>query len=170
MGADIHIYAERKLKDGTWAMCKSYDSMNAKAFDNIDGSAAASTFGGLLFHRARGRNYDFFAALAGVRGNGPEAMGLPEDVSPLVREESDRWDSDGHSHSWYMAEHFVPIFMEHKMSEQERTELVAKKLEAKYHLDITATVLTEYLGLDLPYNKEGDEDYSGIRFVFWFDN
>jgi hypothetical protein len=164
MGADIHIYAERKLKDGTWAMCKQYNSMSDKAFAVEEVSSTDR-----MFHRACSRNYSFFAALAGVRGVGPDPRGLPEDASPLVKEESDGWDSDGHSHSWYSAEEFVPIFMDHHMTEKERTELVAKKLEAKYAVDLTADVLDNYLGIYLPY-RDGEEDTSCIRFVFWFDN
>jgi hypothetical protein len=59
-----------------------------------------------------GRNYNAYAIIADVRngmsvlGGGrafipiAEAKGLPNDVSSEVREESDRWDSDGHSHTW----------------------------------------------------------------------
>lgn len=60
------------------------------------------------------RNYDTFAILANVRnglgfagcdtGNGfntiAEPKGLPEDASDFVKAESDRWDGDGHSHTW----------------------------------------------------------------------
>lgn len=60
------------------------------------------------------RNYDLFGMLADVRngrgfagcetGDGFEPIadprGLPKDVSDPVKAESDRWDSDGHSHSW----------------------------------------------------------------------
>lgn len=164
MGADIHIYAERRLRDGTWAMCKQYNAMSGKAFSVLSGTSPDS-----LFHRVRSRNYQFFAELAGVRGMGPDPKGLPDDASPLVKEDAEYWDSDGHSHSWYSAEEFVPIFMEHHMSEVERAALVARKLEAKYPVDITEHVLDQYLGIDMPYTN-GEPDTSCIRFVFWFDN
>lgn len=61
-----------------------------------------------------GRNYDLFAMLAGVRngrgfagcktGEGfvpiAEPKGVPEDASPGYAWEAERWDCDGHSHSW----------------------------------------------------------------------
>ena len=163
MGADIHIFAERRLKDGTWAMCKQYSPVSAVAFDR------GAELTGVLYHRAKRRNYPFFAALAGVRGDGPDPRGLPEDVSPLVMEECDHWGVDGHSHSWYSAEEFAPLFMDHHMTDQERTELVSRKLQATHPYNITAHVLSDYLGIDLPF-VDGAEDTSCIRFVFWFDN
>ncbi|WP_148596258.1 hypothetical protein [Aquisphaera giovannonii] len=62
-----------------------------------------------------GRNYSLFAILADVRngrgfagidtGNGfvpiDDPRGLPDDVSEPVKADSDRWDGDGHSHSWF---------------------------------------------------------------------
>lgn len=166
MGADIHIYAERRLKDGTWAMCKQYNAMSVQTFRDLK---LAEDQYPRLFHRARERNYNFFAELAGVRGPGPEPKGLPDDVSPLVKEDADGWDVDGHSHSWYSAEEFVPIFMNNHMDEAERTALVTMKLEANFPFSIVERVLDDYLGVDLPYNN-GEPDTSCIRFVFWFDN
>ena len=54
----------------------------------------------------RGRNYTWFAILAGIRnGLGIEPMdaarGLPIDVSPEIKRESDSIDTDGHTHSWF---------------------------------------------------------------------
>lgn len=65
-------------------------------------------------HPFKRRNYDVFAMLANVRngrgfagcdtGDGfvpiSEPRGLPDDVTPEVRAESDKWGGDGHSHSW----------------------------------------------------------------------
>lgn len=157
MGADIHIYAERKLKDGTWAMCQSYSSINKSAFSNDTKQRN--------FFRIRDRNYGFFAALAGVRGTGPEPRGMPEDASPFVREEADGWGGDGHSQSWYSATEFVPIFMDHKMTDEEQAELVGRKLTSNYSVNLVCTVLAEYLAIE-PYHDNPDN----IRFVFWFDN
>ena len=51
-----------------------------------------------------GRNYELFGILAGVRDHNNDSIddprGLPEDVSEVTKKESDRWDGDGHSHSW----------------------------------------------------------------------
>lgn len=158
MGADIHICAERKLKDGTWAMCQSYTSLCTKSFGSDKGRK---------FFRVRDRNYGFFADLAGVRGYGPKPRGMPKDASPLVREECDAWGSDGHSHSWYSAHEFVPIFMKNKLTDEERAELVSDKLTASYDVNLISNVLCDYLAIDLPFDADAPEN---IRFVFWFDN
>lgn len=165
MGADIHIYAERKLKDGTWSLFKTLGFENKTAFrdDGQFGDHKGATW---LSYRARGRHYGFFAALAGVRGDGPEPRGLPEDVSPYVKEEAERWDGDAHSHSWYSAEEFVPIFMEHHMSPEEIAKITATKLENKYPMDITQHICEIFVGVECA----DADDVSRTRFVFWFDN
>lgn len=78
MGCDIHLYAERKEK-GVWIKAQECDI---------------------------NRNYNLFSILANVRnGNSlvpiSELKGLPNDVSDGVRKESDGWDGDGHSHSYF---------------------------------------------------------------------
>lgn len=78
MGCDIHLYVEKKTK-GKW--------------QHIAGNFYDS------------RNYETFAILADVRnGNGIKPIsppkGLPIDVSKAVRQESDNWGRDGHSHSY----------------------------------------------------------------------
>jgi len=156
MGADIHIYAERKLKDGTWAMCQSYSSINNRSLEDEVKRK---------FFRIRQRNYGFFAALASVRGSGPEPRGMPEDASPLVREACDDWGDDGHSHSWYSAHEFVKIFMDNKLMDTELAELVDYKLTSSYDVNMVCTVLADYLAVELTH-----DDPENIRFVFWFDN
>ena len=158
MGADIHLFAERKLPDGTWAMCRSYGSQSSRCF-------AEQLSSWTIFYRARSRNYNFFAALANVRGPGPAPKGLPQDVSPLVAYESDRWGSDGHSHSWHSARDFVKLFFEHQLTGEERANLAANKLDTPYPVDITHAVMDDHLGISA---DDGEAD--DYRFVFWFDN
>lgn len=166
MGADIHIFAEARLRDGSWAMCKAFGYEHMTAVGLKPKKDAPEW----LSHRVRRRQYDFFAALAGVRGDGPRPKGLPATVSPYV---ADRWEAemvDSHSASWYTAREFVPIFMEHHMTDTERAELTADKLEGKYDVDIIAEVLEHYIGVDVPYNGDDKRDHDALRFVFWFDN
>lgn len=100
MGCDIHMYVE--VNDGiSWQ----------KVGDVFLGPYGE---GGMSDSPYRGRNYDLFAILANVRngygfagvktGKGfvPISLpkGLPVDVSTEIREESDSWGVDGHSHSW----------------------------------------------------------------------
>lgn len=106
MGCDIHFYVEAKKNDkwesaDTWVVDTDYDEPRKT----------------VPYKQAfySGRNYNLFAILADVRnGRGfagcdtgdrfnpiSEPKGLPEDVSPEVKQESDRWDGDGHSHSFH---------------------------------------------------------------------
>lgn len=102
MGCDIHFYVERKDGD-EWISADTWEQ---------------SEYGPSILYEKRfynSRNYDLFAILADVRngrgfagidtgdGFNPIApcRGLPDDVSPQVAAEHERWDGDGHSHSWF---------------------------------------------------------------------
>lgn len=106
MGADIHLYVEKK-ENGKWISVDTwYEEEDFKHSDNP-------------FYDDR--NYDLFAILADVhngRGFGgcdtgdgftPISMprGLPADVSAEVGQVSAQWDSDGHSHSWLTLEELL---------------------------------------------------------------
>lgn len=105
MGCDIHFYVERKV-DGVWQSADRWEPSEEEP-------------GSQRIPRKKrfysDRNYNLFAILADVRngygfagcdtGNGfvpiADPRGIPEDVSELVQAESDRWEGDGHSHSWF---------------------------------------------------------------------
>lgn len=105
MGCDIHFYVEKKEGDrwvsaDTWTPDRYEPGRMEVAWDN---------------RVYKGRNYDLFAMLADVRngkgfagvdtGDGFKPIaspkGLPDDVSPEVKAESDAWGEDGHSHSYF---------------------------------------------------------------------
>ncbi len=112
MGCDIHLYVEEKQSDGSWKSVDTWkkdpDYKDRKTVDYED-------------HAYTGRNYNLFSILADVRngrgfagiktGAGFEPMaqprGLPADVSPEVKAESDAWDCDGHSHSYFTLREIV---------------------------------------------------------------
>jgi hypothetical protein len=109
--------------------------------------------------KAQGRDYELFAKLAGVRGNGPEPRGMPDDISPYVRWELESWEADAHSHSWCPLLDFITI--------GEGTPLPKIK-------DISTKVY-EWFHINLPErytDKEVDilKLQTGYRVVFWFDN
>ena len=105
-----------------------------------------------------GRCYSLFGILAGVRDTSNPMIGdwnryLPDDVSDEVREISDEWDIDGHSHNHlYLRELLESDYM--KMSKE---ELRGLGLDS-YFFHTTIPQLQEI----------GDPD--DIRIVFWFDN
>ncbi len=106
MGSDIHFFVEKKDASGQW--------QSADVWETEDGEDRPSVPYQQRFYH--GRNYDLFAILANVRNGygfagidtgdgfvpvtGEETRGLPEDVSPQVKAESDAWGCDGHSHQW----------------------------------------------------------------------
>lgn len=138
MGCDIHLVLERK-HENRWI-----------AVDTFIGHESA--YGGAWsLPIALTRNYERFAALAGVRGDGPEPRGLPDDASETARYLADECGWDGHSHSWMPVKDAARIFAatEHAPPKPEST---SSKCPAYY-----------YFGA---YDDSADE----FRLVFWFDN
>lgn len=107
MGCDIHLYTERRHKKDDkeiWICCDHFrrnpysilypEELNEKEWGIVS----------IYDHR----DYNLFATLADVRNYDhvipiDKPRGLPEDVSKDVYNESLRWGSDGHSHSWFTA-------------------------------------------------------------------
>jgi hypothetical protein len=99
MGCDIHLYTE-KLKSvnsvDKWVNCDHWKLNPYFGYDEYEEEWE-------LVSLYRGRNYGLFSLLAGVRGNDEicPPKGLPDDVSDIIKKNSDRWGSDGHSHSYF---------------------------------------------------------------------
>ena len=96
MGCDIHLYIEYKVNDGEWT-ADPHHTM----YDDDEGY--------LRDVSASGRDYSLFGALAGVRGDGPDPKGLPDDISPIIKSAAERYGDDGHSHSWTSLKDFKKI-------------------------------------------------------------
>ncbi len=127
MGCDIHIATEKKVGD-RWVMVTRLD------------------------YRQIGvaRNYERFTALAGVRGEGPEPRGLPDDISDGVKLYRDEWSGDGHSDSWHTIKDAAQLFLETEYAKI--TDYMSAYPEG-YYFDIELEI------------------YPGeYRVVFWFDN
>jgi hypothetical protein len=77
MGCDIHYCVEVKDKErNRWVgVFNSDEPLTAVLWEHRD------KFAIWQFDQ---RHYDFFARLAGVRGDGPDPKGLPEDASDLT--------------------------------------------------------------------------------------
>ena len=135
MGCDIHMVLERKA-NGKWIGVDTYQGHE---------SALGK---GYAWPEATNRNYRRFAALAGVRGDGPEPKGMPDDASDTAKILSEHWGSDGHSHSWFPLAEAAAIFL---ATAHQPNDFAQKYPEA------------HFFGCDL----ENPEEY---RLVFWFDN
>lgn len=151
MGCDIHMYIEvtdlptvEMAKNSLLEVSKGLQAHPLQYLDVVTQDWEVYRLNSEVFVQ---RNYELFAFLAGVRGVSPKGhapRGLPDDVSPEVRTESNHWGVDGHSHSWLL----VP------------TDITSQKLRllGESHLPIAL----ESIQADYPYRQ--------IRLVFWFDN
>ena len=141
MGTDVHGCVEvwsKKLNK--WVM------HNEITYSFYDGNRTYAH----KYH-FRDRDYSYFAALAGVRGEGPEPKGIPIDVSESTQWHIDHWAQDGHSHSYMPLEEAVALY-----------KFLHPDIEKKY------TDLYWYLfGLEGPADDSRDTKF---RVVFWFDS
>lgn len=180
MGADIHIILEQKRavshKKVAWVGIRNFgDSFEPSCFSDRfvrEDSRSASP----MFFTLSERRYTFFAALAGVRGEGPAPKGLPDDISDLARSAHITWGLDAHSESWATVEEMM---------------LAWATVEEQYRLDkekvdgTKGDPMNEYLQLTIEGNKNlacrlfleklcgvsaFEDDIAYFRFVFWFDN
>lgn len=130
MGCDIHgVVEELSSSDQAWSLIYVLRGTEPAGF----------------------RNYRQFAALAGVRGEGPEPRGLPNDVCEATRY---LWKTRGdHTPSWLFVSEAVRVF-------QERPRYAAETPHVPCN-DWSEEV--EYWFGDS--SLEPDD-----RFVFWFDS
>lgn len=172
MGADIHFVIEHNdPEDGLgwvgvfWSDAPhSPSGYNHTAYvNNADISAEEQRrrrdVGVHPFGRLGRRDYDFFARLAGVRGDGPEPNGVPPDASVLSQRCVLRWEGDGHSHGHMTLREFVKRKI---ISADSLAEAAKSKLQG-------GDPIAEYLGdcVDDVNDITLDEN---TRVVFWFDN
>lgn len=204
MGTDIHLYTEvKKHINGKemWVNCDlweinpyyRYGDDEDKKYDRE--LSLVSLFGD--------RNYQVFGILADVRGTGnpiiSEPKGLPNDVSDIVKEESDNWDSDGHSHSYLTLREMVEYLEKHpkikykgyispddarKLAKTGQiptawVEFVNPSLgwvHREWEVDSPIKYLVEKMRKryrKIAYvspDAQTPEDEEKIRIVFWFDN
>lgn len=158
MGADIHIIVERRYND-RWVgihACGGADQVSHSLYPN-DGKSydeMPKLWG--AYWKCEGRNYNLFAALAGVRGEGPEPNGIPDDVSDLAEMMIDSWGTDGHSHCHYTLRECGVRFM---------TEYAPEKLldEQRYGW------LCSFFGFINSFVDEADL-LDNTRLIIFFDN
>lgn len=144
MGCDIHIAVEQKTEKG-WVCINTMNHYHRLVKNAGDWDWLSPV--------ARTRNYERFAALAGVRGDGPEPKGAPDDVSETTAFLINEHGSDGHSHSWLELSDALKVFME--------TE--GRKFDDKS--SAASCPCRYYFGVN-EYRLSKDD----FRIVFWFDN
>ena len=166
MGADIHLFLERKMKSGNWACVANLDRViRTEGLDGLQGTSSLN-YG---YFKLSGRNYSFFGALASVRGDGEEPRGLPIDVSDIVEEESDGWAMDGHSHSWMYADEFISIYNKIWLEPDDDEPL--DHYSQMLLTDGKDTAVLDFINkMCSPLVLEDGDRAEDFRFVFWFDN
>lgn len=159
MGCDIHLYAEKKVTPKWWEFWKrpkwvSIDKYSRnedwESFDDPEYKVAYDD----RFYTG-GRSYNVFCALANVRafhftGDPPcvsQPKGLPHDCCPEILAESDRYGSDGHSHSWN----------------------TLRELQDFDWSSYTPTT-DEFLNEVIPKMKAASNNPDHVRIVYFFDN
>jgi hypothetical protein len=128
MGCDIHICLE-VLERGQWLLIGYF---HAKS-------------------RACERNYDRFAAMAGVRGEGPKPQGMPSNAGEGTLWRRKKYGGDGHSESWLPLKVAGGIYAATYWPANDATDYY-KTHPCDYFFDIS------------------DDDAPNYRIVFWFDN
>ena len=144
MGTDIHIVVEQRTSDG-WVAVNTLTCDYASPHLS-DGSKPISL--GSYSPIALTRNYRRFAALAGVRGEGPQARGFPSDASDTTRL---LWGRDsGHYHrvSYLALRDAIEIF--HKSEVEAVREHICDPEWVYFNIDETEVEIH--------------------RIVFWFDS
>lgn len=169
MGCDIHMMIEKRVstrKHGdVWATVNPLNSIYPDGLVQSNG-VSDTTYG--HYYRIEMRNYNFFADIACVRGEGEyQDRGLPDDVAPLTLEFAESWNLDGHSHSYLYADEMIPLYIEHHLSDEEKAKLVSDRMSGGL-----SDIQTFHLIMERHFNiatqeKDNPKDY---RFVFFFDN
>ena len=99
MGCDIHVHIEALQSIDQHKVWVNVDHWKIDHYKESD-----SGFNIVPIYR--NRDYHLFSVLANVRNYSDmkpicNPRGLPEDVSDHTKKESDLWNGDGHSHSWF---------------------------------------------------------------------
>lgn len=141
MGCDIHLHTEVKIAD-KW-----------------------EHYGNPII----GRDYEFFAFLAGVRNYYEiipvsEPKGVPDDMSLITRLDWEDWGSDAHSASFITGDEIgrVERFLR-KLNSERSSSYYYPEMEWGYLFDGSWSVFYEF-----PDSQ--DKRIQDVRMVFWFDN
>ena len=155
MGCDIHIVVERKW-NGRWVGVRTDQGFTRGGYKSKEGD--------WVYPEVGRRDYAFFARLAGVRGDGPDPLGIPGDASDLTLALAQEWEYDGHHYS------YLPLkeFAERWCAEDEAfiAAMTAERLKGEDRAYARLLNRASIGACDL----YGDTDPNDFRVVFWFDS
>lgn len=200
MGCDIHMYVEYKTKVNEKEKWVSGDYFKPNPYhgewEGEDKLDRMELYGA--------RNYGLFSTLAGVRDY-TDAMipvsdpkGIPEDTCQYIKNENERWGSDGHTHSWLTLSELKKY--QEKNLKLKRTGLLSPQQLEDFNKGIlpeswcqgtnqpgyerreweeentTLIPIIEKLQkrahelMQYEFDKYDEANDDKIRIVFWFDN
>jgi hypothetical protein len=171
LGCDIHPVLEKRWTnpetgETKWVGQHAYPYVTIPAIWK-DGKVIQTNY----WHspRPQQRHYGLFAKLAGVRGDGPEPRGYPDDVSDLTLMElgSVGGNADLHSHSWASAREWVQACL--AIEDDPAKLFLAPDSDDPRVKD----PYKHYLELDIDETDYGDgpqDSPDNYRIVFAFDN
>jgi hypothetical protein len=175
MGADIHMVLEKRAKvrdKEAWIGVNAFPYLTVQVHQRKGSEYVTST--GSANWLATDRNYALFSALAGVRGPGPDAKGVPDDASDLALMMIDGWAEDGHSHSWMLMDEALPLFVMHgQFGDAGEAVLTAMKAGTWAALEQS---FGNFWDLGSHYEQDADgevevrDKLTDFRLVYWFDN
>lgn len=103
MGCDIHLYTETKRTVNDKLVWVNVDNWKINPYYEPGKDGEREYDINYMYHS---RNYSLFSLLAGVRDYSEKTIpvsppkGLPDDISEPTKREAERWNGDGHTHSW----------------------------------------------------------------------
>jgi len=147
--------------DDKWVGVHTYPHLDINAYH----AGMPVQVGNTSWPEITNRNYELFAKLAGVRGRGPEPLGIPQDVSDLANAMINIWDSDGHSHSHLSLAEFTRRY---STTDAAITDAAMDRLQGNQGLRDRQTYCAG--GFDFTDYNENFDAERGVRIVFWFDN
>lgn len=163
MGCDIHLFIEKRV-DGKWEPVKG-----GNPYFGIWADEPKESYNGWFYNS---RNYSLFAVLAGVRNNYDikpiaEPKGLPTDISDIVKTDSDRWDCDGHSHSWLTLKELLDYDINKTITVK---GMISPVQYASLNQGITPTSWCGWTNQEDYINAEWQEALNNFVEFFWKEN
>jgi hypothetical protein len=155
MGCDIHIVVERKW-EGRWVGVRTDQGFNCGGYDGEVNTWATPKVGR--------RDYAFFERLAGVRGNGPDPLGIPGDASDLSLLRLSYWEGDGHSFSYLPLKEFAE-----RWCAKDEAFIATRAAERLEGSDRAYARLLDRASMGA-FDLYADMNIDDFRVVFWFDN
>lgn len=161
MGCDIHLFAEIR-KNGKWEQAGSMVKNEYYWPEEDTGNYLGNKK--LVRERFyRGRNYQLFGVLAGVRSDGPpivEQRGFPKDASKETKSYHKSWEGDAHSESWLNLKELLEWAYGGDFSKKSVNKF--EKIDGYF----AETTLSKLLKLATSPDVKPED----VRIVFWFDN